>query len=232
MRVRGAAIVIVCLTAAGPPSAAESTCYGTTASGALRDGCELPASGKNFSSYSRLGRLMGRTWVHCSVRAVVVESYAAIATVSPKTVFVYGETGLAAGGRFRPHKTHQNGLSVDLMVPVLDTAGRSVPLPTSALNKFGYGIEFSLDGRFEDLAIDFEAMAAHLAAVRATAASANVGIRRVIFDPELQAKLRSTAAWPAIEGLPFSTGRAWVRHDEHYHVDFEIPCKPLDALER
>lgn len=21
-------------------------------------------------------------------------------------------------------------------------------------------------------------------------------------------------------------GRPWVRHDEHYHVDFALPCKP------
>jgi penicillin-insensitive murein endopeptidase len=24
--------------------------------------------------------------------------------------------------------------------------------------------------------------------------------------------------------LPFMKGKSWVRHDEHYHVDFAVPC--------
>ncbi|RZM80367.1 hypothetical protein C3B51_12470 [Pseudoalteromonas rubra] len=27
------------------------------------------------------------------------------------------------------------------------------------------------------------------------------------------------------ENIQFSKKRSWVRHDEHYHVDFAIPCK-------
>ena len=69
---------------------------------------------------------------------------------------------MVARGRIRLHRTHQSGLSVDFMVPVLDKLGRSVPLPTTALNKFGYDIEFDKDGKFGDLTIDFEAIAEHL----------------------------------------------------------------------
>ena len=28
-----------------------------------------------------------------------------------------------------------------------------------------------------------------------------------------------------IEHVQFSKQRSWVRHDEHYHVDFSIPCQ-------
>jgi len=31
---------------------------------------------------------------------------------------------------------------------------------------------------------------------------------------------------PASGTVRFSTRRSWVRHDEHYHVDFDIPCEP------
>lgn len=55
----------------------------------------------------------------------------------PAKHYVYGETGLAHGGQIRPHRTHQAGLSVDFMVPVLDNANRSVPLPSTPMNKFG-----------------------------------------------------------------------------------------------
>ncbi|MFZ1642579.1 MAG: hypothetical protein WAV07_14340, partial [Candidatus Contendobacter sp.] len=52
-----------------------------------------------------------------------------------------------------------------------------------------------------------------------------VGIRVVIFDNAFQKKLMST---PTGSGLPkilkFSTKKPWVRHDEHYHIDFVFPC--------
>jgi penicillin-insensitive murein endopeptidase len=27
--------------------------------------------------------------------------------------------------------------------------------------------------------------------------------------------------------LHFMRGKPWVRHDEHYHIDFALPCRPL-----
>ncbi|MDJ0656246.1 MAG: penicillin-insensitive murein endopeptidase [Xanthomonadales bacterium] len=209
---------------------AASTCYGTTSNGALRNGCKLPGSGPNFSPYTSLGSALGRTWVHCDVAQVVSDAYAALSESHPDWRFVYAESGKAKGGEFEPHKTHQNGLSVDFMVPVLDTSGTSVPLPTSILNKFGYSIEFDSSGHVGDLRIDFEAIAAHLAAVREAANANDVGIWRVIFDPELQPRLQSTTSWRKIKDLQFSERRSWVRHDEHYHIDFDIRCRSLADL--
>jgi penicillin-insensitive murein endopeptidase len=141
---------------------------------------------------------------------------------------MYGETGWASGGSFKPHKTHQNGLSVDFMVPVVDKAGKSVPLPTNAFNKFGYDIEFDAKGRYGELTIDYEAITAHLHAIKKAADAKKVKIWRVIFDPELQPFLKKTKSWSAIKGqIQFSKRRSWVRHDDHYHIDFEVPCKPL-----
>ena len=223
------AAVGLALLAAATVSA-DSMCYGTTSEGALRDGCQLPADGANFSSYSSLGRLLGRTWVHCAVHEVAVNAYADLASRHPDKVFVYGETGLSGGGRFAPHKTHQNGLSIDFMVPVVDRSGRSVPLPTGVTDKFGYNIEFDQAGTYDDLSIDFEALAAHIAAVARSAERAGVEIWRVIFDPKLQPWLHKTKAWPEIEDIEFSKRRSWVRHDEHYHIDFRVPCRAMAEL--
>lgn len=60
----------------------------------------------------------------------------------PDKTYVYGETGFSRGGPIRPHRTHQAGLSIDFMVPVLNDANRSVPLPSTPMNMFGYGLEF------------------------------------------------------------------------------------------
>ena len=146
---------------------------------------------------------------------------------APDKVFVYGETGRENGGQFKPHKTHRNGLSVDFMVPVLDSDDRSVPLGTSVLNKWGYDLEFDSAGFFDDVRIDAEAMAEHLYQLHISAKSHDVEIWRVIFDPDLQPLLHKTKRWQYLsEHLTFSARRSWVRHDQHYHVDFEVPCEP------
>jgi penicillin-insensitive murein DD-endopeptidase len=143
---------------------------------------------------------------------------------------MYAETGFAAGGEFKPHKTHRNGLSVDFMVPVTDPRGRSTYPPTSPLNKWGYNLEFDARGRHEDLSIDFEAIGAHLVALHRAARSNGAGIWRVIFDPKLQTFLLGTSHGSYIsENIALSKKPSWVRHDEHYHVDFDIACKPLSS---
>lgn len=218
----------LCIVLLAAPAAASSVCYGTTANGSLEKGCKLPYEGDNFRAYSRAGSLLGRTYVHCRVAGVVTDAYGRLKQQMDDKRFVYGETGWASGGSFRPHKTHQNGLSVDFMVPVVDAAGQSVPLPTSAFNRYGYDIDFDGAGSFGGLRIDFEAMAAHILALSRSAEEAGIGIWRVILDPKLQPLLHGTAAWPALQGrVEFSKRRSWVRHDDHYHVDFAVPCRPM-----
>lgn len=204
-----------------------STCLGTSSRGALRDAWKLPRSGANFRAYSDVGWLLGRTFVHSRVHAVVLGAYARLAASDPAYPFVYGETGWAGGGRFRPHRTHQNGLAVDFMVPVRDSSGAVRELPTSPFHEFGYGLEFDKAGRLGDLRIDFAAIARHLSALKRAAASERVKIVRVIFEPELLPHLRVTPAWQDIADLPFMRKPAWIRHDEHYHVDFEVACQAL-----
>lgn len=227
-----AAIIILLLTLTIPPPSLaadeESICYGTTSNGRLEGGVALPASGKNFESYSSLGNMLGRTYVHRQVQRVAINAFKSLETSHPDKVFMYGESGWKAGGRFRPHKTHQNGLSVDFMVPVVDRQGRSVYLPTGPTNKFGYAIEFDEQGKFKDYTIDFEAMAAHLVALHKEASAAGIGIWRVIFTPELQPFLFRTSHGEYLKAhLQLSKKAAWVRHDEHYHVDFKVECRPL-----
>ena len=218
------------LTASLPAQGQEpSRCFGTTANGALENGWKLPAGGENFSSYSSIGRTLGRTYVHSAVYEVVVSAYAALQESAPGKVFVYGETGKKSGGKFSPHKTHRNGLSVDFMVPLLDAGGRSVPMQTSVFNKWGYDLEFDESGRLDNRRIDGEAMAEHIYQLHRAASEAGVGIWRVIFAPELQSLLHATSRWDYLsDNIEFSKRRSWVRHDDHYHVDFVIPCEPLD----
>lgn len=205
-----------------------STCYGTTANGSLVRGVSLPLNGDNFRSYSSIGNILGRTYVHSNVKKVVVSTFEKLDSTDPGKVFQYGETGLKDGGPFKPHKSHQNGLSVDFMVPILDEAGQPTYLPTGLFNKLGYGIEFNETGKFKNYSIDFEAMAQHIITLYNEAEKAGIGIRRVIFDPALQQYLFRTSEGAYLQrSVTFSKKPSWVRHDEHYHVDFDVECEGM-----
>jgi penicillin-insensitive murein endopeptidase len=103
-----------------------------------------------------------------------------------------------------------------------------VPLPTGPTNRYGYDIEFDDHGRYRDFRIDFEALGEHLYQLHGAARARGIGIRRVIFEVPLQQRLWQTrrGSWLR-RTLSFSTRPAWVRHDEHYHVDFELGCRPM-----
>ncbi len=206
-------------------NAETSTCYGTTAHGRLENAVQLPASGKNFEAYSQLARLSGRTYVHSGVKEIILAAYQNLSTELPQKVYKYAETGFQKGGKFKPHKTHQNGLSVDFITPMMDKSGKSVLLPTNIFNKFGYNIEFDKKGHYEDLVIDYEAMAAHIVQLHKEARKRGHNLWRVIFDPKLQPNLYKTKYSNYLrENINFSKKASWVRHDEHYHVDFILPC--------
>lgn len=169
--------------------------------------------------------------MHSVVKDIVVKSYESIAQSHPSFRYKYAESGFSTGGVFKPHKTHQNGLSVDFMVPVKNSYNQSVYFPTGLSNKYGYAMEFDEQG-FSGVAggyqIDFEAMAVHVLTLNKTAKKMGYGIKKVIFDPVLQKHLFKTVLGNELKDIVFSKKRVWVRHDEHYHIDFDIPCFTLE----
>jgi penicillin-insensitive murein endopeptidase len=108
------------------------------------------------------------------------------------------------------------------MVPLRDAAsGAPVRFPASVFNGFGYGLDFDQRGRRDDLQIDFEIVARHLAALDEAARRHGLVVAKVILAPEYLPLLWATPTGATLKGrLPFMQTPAWVRHDEHYHVDF------------
>lgn len=213
---------------AASAQAGVSICFGTSSNGRLEGGQQIPESGANFTPYSSLGVSLGRTYVHSKVAESIAASYKTLQATAPDKHFVYGESGWENGGRIKPHRTHQNGLAVDFMVPVTDASGKSIPLPTGVTNKFGYGIEFNADARYENLSIDFEAIAEHLYALDASAREHGIGISRVIFETAYLPRLYGTKRGQWIKAnISFMQGEPWIRHDEHYHVDFNVSCRAM-----
>ena len=204
-------------------SDAPSQSIGSPSKGRLEHGKRLPTRGTNFTTYSNLGALLGRQAVHGKVRDLVLDVYGVLAKEHPETTYLLGETGWPDGGPFSPHRTHQNGLSVDFMVPLRNAAGEPVVMGCWPWNKFGYGLEYDAEGRRGEERIDFDALGAHLYHLGKRAKKHGLKIEQVILAPNLRDELFASKHGPWIKKhLAFLKRGAWVRHDDHYHVDFAL----------
>lgn len=110
------------------------------------------------------------------------------------------------------------------MVPLRSAAGEVTTLPTWPWTRFGYDLEFDAQGRRGAQHIDFEAIALHLAALERAARQHGTRIERLILAPEFLPLLWAAPSGHGLKSrIAVLRGPAWVRHDEHYHVDFTAP---------
>ncbi|WP_437731839.1 penicillin-insensitive murein endopeptidase [Sorangium sp. So ce1335] len=204
--------------------AAPSQSAGSPAQGRLVHGHPLPPSGPGHVTYSYLGASLGRQYVHGAVRDALLDAFAAVAAARPGRRFVVGETGHRRGGPFWPHRTHQNGLSADIFVPLRDGAGRPEDVATYPWNKLGYGLELDAQGRLGDLTIDFDDLARLLSALDEKARSRGLRVQRILVAPEYVPLLLASPAGRKLGALSGAIvrGQVWWRHDEHVHIDFAI----------
>lgn len=197
-----------------------SIAHGTVSKGYLENGKRIDFQGDNFTTYSFLGYLAGRTYTHGKVKKMLLDTYKQCAKVLPDITFVLGETSWRKGGSFLPHRTHRNGLSIDFMTPLLKNG---IHYRTHhLLNLWGYRLEFDQKGKLGELEIDYETMARHLYELNIAAKKNGIKIKKVIFDPILRPYLLATPYGKKIKNLPFTRNRVVIRHDDHYHVDFKI----------
>lgn len=224
VRTIGAALLLA--ASAGAHAQAPSTCYGTTAHGRVDNAVALPREGPNFVRMSQGPISATRIYVHSTVHEVLLDAFAALAKERPKVRYVYGETGLAQGGPIPPHQTHQNGLSVDLFVPVVDERGDTLPFPARLDNGFGYQVDFDAAARYGNLRIDFASLADLLYHLHVAAQAKGIGLASVIFDRQYLPRLFETARGPWLrEHIPFLKTEPLIRHDDHIHVDFAVKCQ-------
>lgn len=195
----------------------NQACYGTTSNGYLQGASIVKTSTilEGPSTYCWFCKQALRQYADERVAQAIGYAYNDKIVYEYPNSFMIGEVGFPWGGKFRPHKTHQNGMSIDIMVPLTTGA-----LPTNIFNKYGYALDFDQKGRGEVGQINFKAIDASLLALQEYANTQGGRIQRVFFAPDLQkhlsAKVRSK--------FQFNTKQSWVRHDDHYHVDFGFPC--------
>jgi penicillin-insensitive murein endopeptidase len=210
-------------------NAGTSESIGTVREGKLRHGWLMPFEGKNFRYFSRFSYyILNNAYVNSKVFDVLMEAYAACETSCPGKEFVLMECTRKRGGRMLIHWTHQNGTSVDFMVPTKRVDGKS-----SLSNKAGmfhYLLQYNTEGKFTlspKTEIDFETMAKHILALDDAVQKHGLHIHKLLFNTNLQDELYATEAGKELKRRdvrikPVASDLINRYHDDHYHVDFEI----------
>ena len=127
-----------------------------------------------------------------------------------------------------PHKTHQNGLSVDFMTPLVKDGKSYYDLDT--LGADHYFLDFDDNGKYIDdpsISIDFNLVAQHILLLDYVANKFNAKIEKVIIKIELKDDLFATEFGKILKKKDVYVVKKLspivnMLHDDHYHIDFKL----------
>lgn len=198
---------------------------GSVSNGSIENAWLLPFSGVNYCYFDTSSYLNRRAFSTEQTINAVVNSYEALQDVD-RTFYVM-ELSNEHGGKMFPHRTHQNGLSVDLMVPLLKDNKPYTDLDQDGLAH--YILEFNKKGqltRDTTIHIDFDIVARHILALEKSANEQGLKIQKVIINTDLKDELFSTPYGKELKKSGIYIVRNLEKlindlHDDHYHVDFE-----------
>jgi penicillin-insensitive murein DD-endopeptidase len=204
-----------------------SICTGTEAGGTLQHAKLIPFSGTNFRYYDSRSYLDGHAFMSDKMANTLLASYKELEQLAPGRIFSYMESGLQNGGPIDGHRTHQNGRSVDLMVPLMKD---SVPYyKLDSIGGWHYSLDFDDQGRYyfdSTVVIDFNLVATQILSLDRQARKNGLHVKKVILKLELKDDFYATPQGKKVKAkgiylamnLPPGTNK---QHDDHFHVDFE-----------
>ena len=210
-------------------NAGVSQSIGPVQSGKIVNAYLLPYKGNNFRYFSPVSYyILGRAYVHSTVHDIVVDSYKDCETTCKGVKFRIMECSNKKGGKMRPHRTHQNGTSIDFMTPMIKNGKQHRFYDRIGLLR--YGLNFDKDGILnlnKKVSIDYETMARHILSVEKAARKKGMRIKKVIFKINLKDNLFATPSGKKLKrsGIYFAQSLPKIIdnfHDDHYHIDFEF----------
>lgn len=204
-----------------------SVSKGTAGKGSLENGKLLPYYGPNFFYFDSSSYVNGRAFLNDKILLSLLSTYVAMDQLAPYRMYGVMECSLETGGKLYPHRTHQNGLSVDFMMPLIQDGN-----PYYALDTIGtshYLLDFNDDGTYSSdstVRIDFNLVALHLLTLNEEAQRNGYKISKVIIKIELKDDLYATPNGKKLREkgiyiVQSLTPEVNNVHDDHYHVDFE-----------
>lgn len=205
-----------------------SQSIGTVSNGQLKNGKLIPFNGKNFTYFDTQSYLNGRAFLNEKVLNTLLNTYKEFETLLPQRMFYIMECSNQDGGKLFPHRTHQNGLSIDFMMPLIKDGKPFYGLDT--LESDHYFLEFNNAGQYREdtsISIDFNLVAQHILILNKVAKLLKVNITKVIINTDLKDELFATT-----HGKTLKASNIYVvqklsplinsLHDDHYHIDFEM----------
>lgn len=220
-------LLSVCSCASSPLNQEVSVSTGTVRKGSLSNGSRFPRKGPNYKYFSGFSYLLfNRAWVHSSVYDITLEAYKECEKTCPNTKFLLMECSKKNGGRIWPHRTHQNGTSIDFGTPLIKNG--KVFKRDHRYGVFHYTMKFDKNGalkRNENIKIDFETMAKHILALEKAANKRNMYIKKVILKIDLKDDFFKTKSGKIVKRKKIYFAKVLPEmvdnvHDDHYHVDF------------
>jgi len=205
----------------------KSKCFGTLSNGTLKNATLLPFHSEHLSYFDQYSYLQGRGFMHSDVAEIIDESFKRIKTIYPERIFYLMECSAQNGGKLEPHRTHQNGMSVDLMSPKLKSGVASMELDTIGVEH--YFLEFNNKGQYvkdTTIVLDFETIAQEIVEIDKVAREKGYKISKVIFKIELKKYLYETFIGKELaqRGIYFAQNLTPIinaLHEDHFHIDFE-----------
>ena len=201
---------------------------GTVSNGELINGKLIPFKGPNYAYFSEESYLAGRAFLNDKVLNTLLTSYSNLESNLPNKLFYVMECANANGGKLAPHRTHQNGTSVDFMMPLLKDGKPYSGLDTLGVNHYLLG--FANDGTYIDdksISIDFNLVAKHILELQTEAELNGLKIKKVIINIELKDNLFATEYGQILKNSDIYIVQKLSPiinslHDDHYHIDFEV----------
>lgn len=206
-----------------------SESVGSVRDGKLNNGWLMPFQGENFHYFSRFSYyILDNAYVNSRVYQTLIDAYAECVHTCPGREFILMECTRKHGGQMLIHWTHQNGTSVDFMVPV--KRGNEKDVLSNKAGLFHYLFQFNRDGEFtlsRKTTIDFEAMARHILALDDAARKNGLHIYKILFNTNMHDELYNTPGGQEIKRrniriIPQLSDLVNRYHDDHYHVDFDL----------
>lgn len=203
----------------------NSISKGTVDNGSLINGCFLPFEGKNFRYFDKQSYLMSRCFMHCEIVDIIQNSMNKLEQTVPERTFILMEASNEHGDKISPHRTHQNGTSIDLMIPL-----KKDDKPYTILDSLGtshYFLHFNNNAQYSEdtsISIDFEALAKEILAIIETSKKSNWKISKVILKVEYVSLLMNTKYAQELKNIYFAKKLEAIindLHDDHIHIDFE-----------
>ncbi|MCX6181513.1 MAG: penicillin-insensitive murein endopeptidase [Bacteroidetes bacterium] len=200
---------------------------GTYSKGELINGKMMPFHGTNFTYFSETSYLSGRAYVNLKVKNSVLGAYSKLEKAHPGRMFGLMECSNKKGGKLWPHHTHQNGLSVDFMMPLIKDGKPYYKLDDDGPDH--YLLSFNDQGQYckdTTISIDFNLVAQHILLLDEQARKNGLHVKKVIIKIELKDELFATPYGKKLKAKGIYVVQALTPqindiHDDHFHIDFE-----------